>query len=110
MALFADQHFLCREPLCQFLGKPIPDVSFPHSNGGADFHRLMGMYVNRRLRETGWNLLSYASMLGAVVVGCTMLAKRDCFEALVNLVVPGFSLFLGHEYWPKVSCFSRGVE
>ncbi|KAK8133579.1 hypothetical protein PG984_005591 [Apiospora sp. TS-2023a] len=32
------------EPLCEFLGKPVPDVPFPHINDGAEFEEKLANY------------------------------------------------------------------
>lgn len=42
------------EPLCNFLGKPVPDDPFPHSNQGDDVARGLLMYA--RLRIAKWTL------------------------------------------------------
>jgi hypothetical protein len=51
------------EPLCRFLGAPVPSTPFPHRNESAAFHRDMW----RR------NAATYAKALGVVAVGALAL-------------------------------------
>ena len=37
------------EPLCQFLGVPVPEGSYPHLNDSARFKRMIGV-----VRTVGW--------------------------------------------------------
>ncbi|KAK8017703.1 glycoside hydrolase family 43 protein [Apiospora rasikravindrae] len=56
------------EPLCEFLGKPVPDVPFPHINEGAEFQ---GRITNYRFMFVMRAVEKFA--VGAVGV-CTALA------------------------------------
>jgi hypothetical protein len=35
------------DPLCQFLGRPVPGVAFPHENSTDDFNRAIGLQIGR---------------------------------------------------------------
>ncbi|KAJ5676146.1 efflux pump antibiotic resistance protein [Penicillium macrosclerotiorum] len=53
------------EPLCQFLGKPIPDVPFPHVNEKKYFDEMVNLFLMRALRSLARKLFIY---LGPVIV------------------------------------------
>jgi hypothetical protein len=39
------------EPLCQFLGKPVPDVPFPRVNDTEELNKLVGLYIAEGMRR-----------------------------------------------------------
>jgi hypothetical protein len=43
------------EPLCEFLGKPVPDVSFPHLNEWKDLKALFERYGLKTLKHSAVN-------------------------------------------------------
>ncbi|KAL9055162.1 MAG: hypothetical protein Q9162_003740 [Coniocarpon cinnabarinum] len=49
------------EPLCEFLGKPVPDTPFPHRNEQATLQLAFSAFAGRALKHAAFNL--------AVVVG-----------------------------------------
>jgi hypothetical protein len=53
------------EPLCKFLGKPVPDVEFPHANAATSGWKAREEQCNKRWVERAFvNLI----LLGTVVV------------------------------------------
>lgn len=56
------------EPLCKFLGKPIPDVPFPNLN---DTAQMQGLH--RAINCLGWVLLS---LTVGTIAGAAYLTKR----------------------------------
>ena len=53
------------EPLCEFLGKPVPDVPFPHLNESKDLKDLFERYGMKALRHSAVN---FGVLLAVVVV------------------------------------------
>jgi len=53
------------EPLCKFLGKPIPDVPFPRINDTEELNRLVGLYIAEGMRR---GLVDIAKKTAPVVV------------------------------------------
>ena len=53
------------EPLCEFLGKPVPDVPFPHLNDRKELERTIWKLMMKGLRYAGLQILLYG---GPVVV------------------------------------------
>lgn len=51
------------EPLCSFLGVPVPDVPFPHANDRA---KMMGTICFLRFLAWGWPVLFMVPLLGLV--------------------------------------------
>ncbi|KAL1965449.1 hypothetical protein VTN77DRAFT_5705 [Rasamsonia byssochlamydoides] len=51
------------------LGKPVPDVPFPHVNGIKAFHETTNRYMNQRPKETAWNFLVGIGTLTVVIGG-----------------------------------------
>ena len=51
-------------PLCEFLGKPVPDVPFPRVNEGKAVQELVGVHIinayKRGLKKLAWSLLPVA--------------------------------------------------
>ena len=59
------------EPLCEFLGKPVPDIPFPHSNDTQAYHEQLN-FVTRRaarkiLRKAAPYLVGTVITIGVVV-------------------------------------------
>jgi hypothetical protein len=60
------------EPLCQFLGKPVPKVEFPHTNATGKGWKEREKEVSERwVKRAGVNVLLIAGALGAVVFAIT---------------------------------------
>lgn len=55
-------------PLCEFLGKPVPDVAFPKLNEAAALERAFGALMGRALKYSAFNLATVLGM-GAVIGG-----------------------------------------
>lgn len=51
------------EPLCEFLGKPVPDVEFPHANAAAGGWKSREEQCNKRWIEAAF------VRLGVLIVG-----------------------------------------
>lgn len=63
------------EPLCNFLGKPVPDDPFPHSNQGDDVAKGLLMYA--RLRIAKWTLRKASwPMASVMLAGASWLLWR----------------------------------
>ncbi|KAL9533749.1 Ava biosynthesis cluster protein [Sphaerulina musiva] len=63
------------EPLCNFLGKPVPDDPFPHSNQGDDVAKGLLMYA--RLRIARWTLRRASwPMASVILAGASWLLWR----------------------------------
>lgn len=52
------------EPLCAFLGCPVPDVPFPHLNERDALRKTGSKMLNRVLYLALWNILKYPLLLG----------------------------------------------
>jgi hypothetical protein len=52
------------EPLCQILGKPVPDIPFPRFHDGKDFDFFR--------RQLWWDMALFAAGIGAVVAAATL--------------------------------------
>lgn len=58
------------EPLCQFLGKPVPSEPFPHANEAKTLEAAFGAFIGRALKNALFNV---AMVVGAgAVVGITI--------------------------------------
>lgn len=57
------------EPLCAFLGKPVPEEEFPRTNAGGDFAARAGMVMVEYDREAKKNIAIFAGVLAAAVAG-----------------------------------------
>lgn len=53
-------------PLCAFLGVPVPDEPFPHSNTGGDFRRINDRRVLREILKSPWTWAAGAALAGGV--------------------------------------------
>jgi hypothetical protein len=53
------------EPLCEFLGKPVPDEPFPHANSAAGWQGHESRHMKRFLSGA----LEGLSVLGAIIAG-----------------------------------------
>ncbi|PSR84421.1 hypothetical protein BD289DRAFT_368610 [Coniella lustricola] len=58
------------EPLCEFLGKPIPDVPFPNVNDSAMFHDIGNTAIKKGL----WSLFSNLAVFGGSIAAVTAVA------------------------------------
>ncbi|KAI3393408.1 hypothetical protein diail_4303 [Diaporthe ilicicola] len=60
------------EPLCEFLGKPVPDVPFPHSNDTQAYHEQLEVVTRRAayltLRRAAPSLIGCVLTIGAVLL------------------------------------------
>ncbi|KAJ6781535.1 hypothetical protein PWT90_05022 [Aphanocladium album] len=70
------------EPLCKFLGVPVPDVPFPYVNDEVEFlqmlHGLDFMILSRLAKKLGWVLLG----VGAAAFLSRATTRRDIFRAI----------------------------
>jgi hypothetical protein len=55
------------EPLCKFLGKPVPDTPFPHANAAAGGWKTREEQCNKRWVEAA------ITRLGCLVLGLVMI-------------------------------------
>ena len=56
------------EPLCKFLGKPVPDVPFPHANAANSGWKAREEQCNKRWVERAFlRLIGMGTMLALVV-------------------------------------------
>lgn len=59
------------EPLCEFLGKPVPDIPFPHSNDTQAYHEQLEVVVRRAagltLRRAAPYLVGTVTMIAAIL-------------------------------------------
>lgn len=61
------------EPLCKFLGKPVPDQPFPHVNDTQGFKDMVKFYrVRQRVFKYGVPVVA----VGAVAVLAKLLSRR----------------------------------
>ncbi|KAL0936128.1 nad dependent epimerase [Colletotrichum truncatum] len=58
------------EPLCEFLGKPVPDVPFPHLNEKRCLEEKIGLIISHGLKALGWRVATYGGPL--VVAGVAL--------------------------------------
>lgn len=56
-------------PLCEFLGKEVPEVKFPRGNDIKEFNASAQRYTVKRVKETGFNLLVGVVLVGGAVLG-----------------------------------------
>jgi len=75
-----------REPLCKFLGKPIPDVPFPHGNGLKAFKATFNGYTTQRLKETTRNVLLIGGGLG-IALAYFCYEEKLCYFKTLDLEV-----------------------
>ncbi|KAK3493513.1 hypothetical protein B0T13DRAFT_490234 [Neurospora crassa] len=55
------------KPLCQFLGKEIPDMSFPHANAAAGGWKAREEQCNKRWVERAFINLLFLTLVGAII-------------------------------------------
>lgn len=59
------------EPLCEFLGKPVPEVPFPHINDTQTYHEQLEVVVRRAarimMRKAAPYLVGTVAMIAAIV-------------------------------------------
>lgn len=60
------------EPLCEFLGKEVPDVPFPHCNEAETFNNAIGAFLGKAVKHSLFNL---AVVVGIVAVSYTLLQR-----------------------------------
>lgn len=61
------------EPLCKFLGKPVPDVEFPHANAASGGWKDREKQCNKRWIEKAFLRLIVGS---AVLLASVILARK----------------------------------
>lgn len=54
------------EPLCRFLGQPVPDVPFPQGNEVAELVAVTNAYVRIEAIKAWWNFFYVVAFLGLV--------------------------------------------
>ncbi|KAF5007155.1 hypothetical protein FDECE_6508 [Fusarium decemcellulare] len=64
------------EPLCKFLGKPVPDVPFPHINDKESFHEKLTI-IMKRGAKVFVRKLSYVALPGLVAAVAYHFARSD---------------------------------
>ncbi|RDW87939.1 hypothetical protein BP5796_03633 [Coleophoma crateriformis] len=57
------------EPLCEFLGKPVPDVPFPHLNETKSLQQFVDYHVSLMLKRSLRNLAVVVSVMGVLGYG-----------------------------------------
>lgn len=57
------------EPLCKFLGKPIPDVPFPHKNDTDELDKIIREVMKRGLLSIGMSILTWAAPVLVAAIG-----------------------------------------
>lgn len=57
------------EPLCKHLGKPVPNVPFPHVNEKEWMNEKMAILAKRRLRRVCMTALAYVGPVAAGALG-----------------------------------------
>ncbi|HEY0739484.1 MAG TPA: sulfotransferase, partial [Herpetosiphonaceae bacterium] len=60
------------EPLCAFLGVPVPDKPFPHLNDTAEFQQM----VERRERKARRTVGAAASLVALGIAGLVWMGRR----------------------------------
>jgi len=65
------------EPLCKFLGKPIPNEPFPHINEKAALKEWIAITTRRSLFNAARNIVIVASALSAVALGLYWKSKLN---------------------------------
>lgn len=65
------------EPLCEFLGLPVPDQPFPRVNEGDAVKDVVAKYVQRSMGRVVRNLAIGVVGLGGLLQGLRMLAARE---------------------------------
>lgn len=56
-------------PLCEFLGKEVPDVEFPHRNEAAILENAFGTALGKAFRNSAMNLLVVGGVVGGLAWG-----------------------------------------
>ncbi|CAM1504580.1 Fc.00g021710.m01.CDS01 [Cosmosporella sp. VM-42] len=64
------------EPLCKFLGKPVPDVEFPWVNEAAELKKMIKERIKRNTMAAAMVVLPWVGGAMAVGAGTWMAAKR----------------------------------
>ncbi len=74
-----------REPLCDFLGKEVPDVEFPKVNETDSMHEKMSIIARRGVRNLLTRVLLWTRPLIVavllVVLGGQVYTRRNCTRA-----------------------------
>lgn len=73
------------EPICEFLGKNVPEEVFPHSNKGDDVSR--GVLLAARIRVVKWALrktIVPLGFIGMVVGGWLVLRRPAAWTSSIN--------------------------
>ncbi|KAL7935750.1 hypothetical protein V8C35DRAFT_333607 [Trichoderma chlorosporum] len=65
------------EPLCKFLGKPVPDVDFPHENGKEQLQETIERHVVKVLLRATGKLFSWAAVAGVMGTGIWVASQRS---------------------------------
>lgn len=60
------------EPLCEFLGKPVPDMPFPNVNDSAMFHDI----GNTAIKNGLWGLFTSVAMVGSGIAAVAAVAMN----------------------------------
>lgn len=75
------------EPLCEFLGKPVPDVPFPSANAGAEFAERVVEVMARRDQKAWRNLSVFAvGVLSVAGVAAHKLTPREWLRSARELI------------------------
>ncbi|KAF7546989.1 hypothetical protein G7046_g9144 [Stylonectria norvegica] len=64
------------EPLCEFLGKPMPDTDFPWVNEAAELKRVIANKIKRNTLAAAKVMLPWVGGVAAAGVGSWMMAKK----------------------------------
>ena len=82
------------EPLCKFLGKDIPDISFPHKNVGGSVHELLlkeNVIMRRLNRDTVLGGMFWLTVgVGAIFLIAKDVVKKDRLVSAYTLL--GFNV------------------
>lgn len=71
------------EPLCKFLGKPVPDIPFPHINDTESFHEKL-MIIMRKAAKVFARRMSYVATPGLVAAAAYFFMKDGSARELVS--------------------------
>lgn len=63
-------------PICEFLGKPVPEQEFPWVNEAAELRRVISVKIKRNIQEAVVVALPWVGAAAAVGVGFWMVYKR----------------------------------
>lgn len=78
------------EPICKFLGVPVPEVPLPYINETASFKELLSGIFHRDLKDVATMMAMKALKLSVVAVGAVAVSRQLGLAGMVRGYLPLF--------------------